>query len=204
MAPRRDDIHVPYFNLKSPRKIGEGYGGYYKTPQNNANPNGPETSVDFEASMRASISKISHRKRDDTGLTDIKRMMSRNRKAMVTEVVKDLAVNIQLENTKDERSEEIRLKREKKRALIQSRNGHKSYGAFDSFASSKSPDHTFEYSLMTGQRRDGTPSSTFCGKKTAGSKGTSCLSPLQIALRSTNNTTERATLTAGTNKRNQF
>lgn len=55
--------------------------------------------------MLASTSKISHRKRDDLGLTEIKRMMSRNRKAMITEVVKDLAVNIQLENTREEREE---------------------------------------------------------------------------------------------------
>lgn len=32
VAPRRDDIHVPMFKLKSPKKIGEGFGGYYKTP----------------------------------------------------------------------------------------------------------------------------------------------------------------------------
>ena len=111
-STRREDANVPMFKLGSPRKIGGGYGGYYKVPQDTTNPRGPETSVDLEASMNASISKLSHRKRSDIGLVEAKRMISRNRKPMETEVVKDLGANILLENTREDRLREMHFKRE--------------------------------------------------------------------------------------------
>lgn len=107
MSQRRSDIGIPNLINYSEKRIGKGFMGFYQVPQGQLL--GIEN-YDQGRAMDAMTSRLSHRKSER--MVNLRSMKGRDEQLYM---LNDFRYNIELENTKEQRAQEIREKREKKR-----------------------------------------------------------------------------------------